>query len=280
MIRSGKPSRRGASRLNAWATSDWAGAAIHPAEPYLANILAREQVDTSPSSPVRSVVATLWPHLVQWGNGNILSVSPSGSFAKGTANSSATDIDLFISLSENTPESLSEIYNKLFRWMHNAGFGPRRQGVSIGITVDGYAVDLVPARRQGPSGTVHSLHKTARNRVWQQTDVSLHILAVALSGRTRAIRVLKLWRDQWGLSFPSILLELVVIRALLGAPGGLAAQIAQALVFVRDHIEKVSIIDPANSNNAISDDLTASEKSALSSAAAFALTLRWQEFVR
>ena len=43
----------------------------------------------------------------------MLSISPSGSFAKGTANRSGTDIDLFISLSESTPETLKEIYDSL-----------------------------------------------------------------------------------------------------------------------------------------------------------------------
>jgi len=43
----------------------------------------------------------------------VLSISPSGSFAKGTANRSGTDIDLFISLSESTPETLKEIYDSL-----------------------------------------------------------------------------------------------------------------------------------------------------------------------
>ena len=40
------------------------------------------------------------------GGNVVLSISPSGSFAKGTANRSGTDIALFISLSESTPETL------------------------------------------------------------------------------------------------------------------------------------------------------------------------------
>jgi hypothetical protein len=36
---------------------------------------------------------------------------------KGTANMSGTDIDLFISLSEQTTETLKEIYDKLFNTM-------------------------------------------------------------------------------------------------------------------------------------------------------------------
>lgn len=72
---------------------------------YLQGILAREAVDTGPYSPVRGVQGILAPLLGEWANGNLISISPSGSFSKGTANHSGTDIDLFISLSENTPNT-------------------------------------------------------------------------------------------------------------------------------------------------------------------------------
>ena len=55
------------------------------ADQYLANILTREAVDTGIYSPVRAVQATLAPNLQQWANKFLLTVSPSGSFAKGTA---------------------------------------------------------------------------------------------------------------------------------------------------------------------------------------------------
>jgi tRNA nucleotidyltransferase (CCA-adding enzyme) len=80
---------------------------------YLRNVLAREQVDTGPFSPVRSIVTTLTPILNQWGNGYLLAIEPSGSFAKGTANQSSTDIDLFLTLSSSTPDTLAQIRNSL-----------------------------------------------------------------------------------------------------------------------------------------------------------------------
>ena len=119
------------------------------ADQYLQTILNREAVDTSVYSPVLNVQATIRPLIARWAatlcsrlvradpllrvpqtdidlfislsestpDGEIfyfgLSISPSGSFAKGTANRSGTDIDLFISLSESTPETLKEIYDSL-----------------------------------------------------------------------------------------------------------------------------------------------------------------------
>ena len=68
-----------------------------------------------------------YPIIQGWAGDRLLSVHPSGSFMKGTANKSGTDIDLFISLSEQTTETLKEIYDKLFNTMKEKGYAPTRQ---------------------------------------------------------------------------------------------------------------------------------------------------------
>src|ERR1035438_7288780 len=92
------------------------------ADQYLHGILLREAVDAGPNSPLLAVQATLMPTLRQWAGNNLLGVYPSGSFMKGTAVLSGTDIDLFLSLSEHTSETLKEIYNKLAR-SNSCGLG-------------------------------------------------------------------------------------------------------------------------------------------------------------
>ena len=84
------------------------------ADEYLRGILGREAVDTGPQSPVREVQSVMDPIIRGWAGNRLLSIHPSGSFMKGTANKSGTDIDLFISLSEETTETLKEVYDKLF----------------------------------------------------------------------------------------------------------------------------------------------------------------------
>ena len=145
---------------------------------YLQGILNRERVDNGPFSPVRGVIQTLSPMLNRWGNGYLLSVEPSGSFAKGTANRSGTDIDLFLSLSSTTPDALSQIRSSLRTQVIGSGYLVRDQNVSIGINVGGYKVDLVPAKRQSPYGNDHSLHRSKAN-TWTKTNVQTHITTVA-----------------------------------------------------------------------------------------------------
>jgi hypothetical protein len=180
---------------------------------YLFGILAREAVDTGPLSPVRGVQAVVFPIIQRWAGNRLVNVHPSGSFMKGTANQSGTDIDLFISLSEETTETLKEIYNLLFDTMKANGYLPTRQNVSINVRVNCYSVDLVPGKRQSSYGNDHSLYRR-KSDTWTKTNVVTHINHVILKGRLAESRIIKLWRSQKKLDFPSFYLELAVINAL------------------------------------------------------------------
>ena len=149
---------------------------------YLRQILAREAVDTGPYSPIRAVQAVIYASIAAWAGNKLVSVNPSGSFAKGTSNLSGTDIDLFISLSHTTTETLREIYNKLFGRMQDLGYAPKKQNVSINVNIGGSSVDLVPARRQDAWSQVHSLYRRKAD-TWTKTNVNTHVAQVSTSGR-------------------------------------------------------------------------------------------------
>ena len=54
----------------------------------------------------------------------------------------------------------------------------------------------------------------------------------------------------------------------------------KCLEYFRDYLPTAQIVDPANTNNNISDDLTAAEKQAISKAAATCLQGSWENLVR
>lgn len=250
------------------------------ADQYLLGILQREAVDTSLMSPVRGVQARIEPTIRAWAGVHLRSISPSGSFAKGTANKSGTDIDLFISLAETATAPLGDIYNSLFNTLKQGGYTPKKQNVSINIQVNGQDVDLVPARQQNLLSQDHSLFRRRAN-TWTKTNVATHIAYVMYGGCVPEIRILKLWRNQKGLDFPSFYLELAVITALRGKGGTLSQRVWNALIYIRDNLATARIVDPANTNNVISDDLTAAEKAAIVAAARTALGAKdWSEIVR
>jgi hypothetical protein len=250
------------------------------ADEYLWGILAREAVSTGPSSPALIAAGALIPALQQWGGAAIESIRPSGSYAKGTANRSGTDIDLFISLKNGTPDTLKEIYETLFAAMQKKNYCPKRQNVSINVKAHGFDVDLVPGKRQDTSSQDHSLYRR-RADTWTKTNVQEHIQYVIGGGRISESRILKLWRNQHSLDFPSFYVEMTVIQALAGRNAGLSENVWQVFTYLRDTFPTARVVDPANTNNIISDDLTAAEKAKVKAAAVAALAAsNWSGIIK
>lgn len=249
------------------------------ADQYLWNILARETVDSSYTSPVRVAGNALVPIIREWASGYLNNVQFSGSFAKGTANRSGTDIDLFISLSNTTPNTLEGIYNTLFTFLQARGYMPKKQDVSINVKINGYSVDLVPAKQQDAASQDHSLYRNRAN-TWLKTNVQTHIQKVISGGRIQESRILKLWRSQHGLEFASFYVELTVIAALSGRNLGLSGNVWEAFKYLRDSFPTARVVDPANTNNVISDNLTISEKAKIRTAAISTLAAsNWSQIV-
>ncbi len=83
------------------------------------------------------------------------------------------------------------------------------------------------------------------------------------------------------MDFPSFYLELSAISALNGSPGTLSQRVLKALTYLRDNLATARVVDPSNTNNVISDDLTAAEKATVANAARAALGAKdWSEIVR
>jgi len=227
------------------------------ADQYVENVLQKYSGNRSAAERVANSMAT---SIQNWAGQQLSRLDYSGSFAKGTANSLSTDVDLFISLKSSTTETLKQIYGSLFGLAQNNGWNPRRQNVSIGVDYSGMKIDLVPGKMQSGYQNVHSLYKRKADS-WTQTNVKLHIDTVAGSGRTKEIRAIKIWRDLHSLSFPSFHLELMVLEALKGkSTNNLASNVLHGLNYIGDNLQSKRIIDPANTNNVISDDLSSSEK--------------------
>ena len=247
------------------------------AEEYLRDVVQKYAVN---AEGARAAGNQIYPILEKWSAGFLNKAEFSGSIAKGTGISLSTDADIFLSLSSTTPDTLADMYETLCNAVSAAGFPVRKQDVSVGTTVNGYSIDLVPGRRQSQYGNEHSLYRN-RTGSWTKTDVQTHIALVSGSGRIDEIRLLKTWRTRHALRFPSFYLELAVLEALHYARhGDIAANVWQSLEYLRDNIESVRFIDPANTNNVVSEDCTASERTAIALQAATSLGKRtWNEIV-
>jgi hypothetical protein len=231
---------------------------------YLRSILQKYAVNVSGAEAAGNAIYTV---IQKWGNIYLLKAEFSGSLAKGTGINIGTDADIFISVSSSTPGSLADLYGTLFNAVSQAGYSAKKQNVSIGTTVNGYKIDLVPGRRQAQYGNDHSLYKNKAGS-WTQTNINTHIDLVKGCNRIEEIKLAKIWRQLHNLEFPSFYLEMVVIDSLKHSKvGDLSNNFLKTLEFFRDNLASTRYVDPANTNNIISDDLNATEKAAISSQA-------------
>jgi hypothetical protein len=234
---------------------------------YLRAILQREAVDTGVDAALRQLEGEVQALCESWAGRYLLEVYPSGAFEKGTANQSGTSIDFVVSLAPQTPFLTKQIYESLFQHFERNGFEPERRAVSIGIRLDGANIDILPGKRESLGNDVHEIYST-RRMTQIKTNLNHHVLDVIESGRREEIRILKLWRDQHELDFPSFYLELSTIAGLRRRPlGELADNVWAALGYFEQLFVGRAILDPANANNVVSGEMAMGEKMTIASAA-------------
>ena len=227
---------------------------------YVLSILKKYEVPRGPESAAEQTASRIAPKIQRWAGDWLASLSYSGSYAKQTAVHGVTEVDLFISLKPEMPGTLKKIYDELFTLAALHGWHPRRQNVSIGISINGLNLDLIPGRAQAGYESYHDLYWLNSDSV-RQTDVNLHAETVAKSHRLKEIRAIKVWRHIHQLDWPSLYLELFVINALTGRDtDSPALNLLHALDSMGEALETTCIVDPANPDNVLSHDLTAEEK--------------------
>lgn len=238
------------------------------ADQYVESVLSKYAVPRGPASPAEQLGVTVAGPLRTWAGQQLNELRYSGSYAKETGVRGISDVDVFISLTSDTSDTLKELYEKLFSLAQTNGWSPRRQNVSVGVTVNGTRGDLVPAKVQAGYQNYHSLYLRKRDS-WTQTNVALHVDTVHTSGRLKEIRAVKIWHMLHNLDFPSLYLELFTIQALSGrSRSTLAENVLHALRTIGTSLTSTRIEDPANTNNVLSDDLTHAEKQQIATLAA------------
>ena len=87
------------------------------AEWYLNQILAKVSQPTEPERQGPAAQFALTPTIQKWAGSELVDITLSGSYAKATAVRGGTDVDLFISLSHNSPRTLGQTYLSLANFM-------------------------------------------------------------------------------------------------------------------------------------------------------------------
>ncbi|MFA5948623.1 MAG: hypothetical protein WC806_06725, partial [Candidatus Gracilibacteria bacterium] len=155
--------------------------------------------------------------LKTWASTCYVNLLYSGSRAKGTAISLASDVDYVVSLTSGCNDNnggLKACYDSLFTKLNSTYSSVRKQNVSVRINLNGLEVDVTPARKQAGNTNNHNLYVSKSNS-WTQTNIQKHITDISQSGRTNEIKILKIWRELNKLDFPSIYLEYLIVDKIL-----------------------------------------------------------------
>lgn len=239
-------------------------------EQYAASIVDKYHIAADPGSAPHRAVDEIIPLLKEWAKQYLLGITLSGAYAKNTAITLTSHADVLITLSPVPDKEMRDVYWNLFEFLTQQNLKPDTRNVSIHLPTHGLWVDLVPAYRDhGIYGNILFNKKTGAT---VHTDVAKHIHLIANSGRQQEISAIKIWRERNRLDFPSLYLELAVLRALESEPfGQLAENVLSVFRYLSRHVEKAMISDPANSKNIVSSDVSDDGKQAIAAAVRGAL---------
>lgn len=242
---------------------------------YLLQILQKYQARDLTSHSI--AISQLKTTLQTWASGCFIEIKGSGSRAKGTAISLASDVDYLVSLINGCNQNnggLEFTYNQLYQYLINAGYqNVRKQNASLRVNLNSLEIDITPATKQLGNTNDHSIWLSKKG-AWKQTNIQKHITDISQSGRTTEIKLLKIWRELNRLDFSSIYLEYLIVSNILLGKSKDSANLGDNVWYVLNELAKdysnplsARIIDPANSNNILSDLLNQTEKNIIISAA-------------
>jgi len=187
----------------------------------------------------------------------------SGSIAKNTAIKSKYDIDIGILFNNEDFDSLQGMFDdvKAVLKKEYGSASIREQNVSIRVQLNSHDIDIVPCRRIDNDKNDVFLHieRTENTRI--QSNIHNHVDIVKNMSELDTIKLLKLWKIQKAIKFKSFALELLVKKAFENESKiGLDKKFEYMMKYIRDNIDTISLVDPSNSNNNVSDSLTDNQK--------------------
>ncbi|MCC8438569.1 hypothetical protein HP567_028960 [Brevibacillus sp. M2.1A] len=240
---------------------------------YLESQLDAEKFDTSEEPEIKEKRDEVEELLRGEYGSKIISFKYSGSIAKHTAIKSSKDMDLAVHFKHDSFDTLKNMYESVSDFLEKH-YTIIDQRVSIGL--DGLNVDVVPGRRIDTEDTTNNdvnLYRTdTETRI--KTNIETHKKHIRDSSARNEIKLMKIWRERWALKFKSFAIELLVIKAMESFSGsGLDNKVKHVLQYIKDEVESINLIDPANSNNNVADIIDSSRKTLFKTTAEYCLTL-------
>ena len=251
------------------------------AQQYLESILAKYNLTEGEVTNLKARRANIENALRTVMGPKIETIYYSGSYAKGTAIRLGFDLDICLYFKPDSFGTLREMYSAVLEVLKSQRLNFTPQTVSIHIDLGGTGIDVVPARSLGDGKGNANLYVMNRDTSLL-TNIPVHKEYISKSKARPTIKLMKVWRDLHSIHFKSFALELLVIKALenTSPDAALDHQFMTALRFATEQTKQVRLIDPANSNNVVSDLIPENDKANLQSQSAASITKKtWGEIV-
>jgi hypothetical protein len=233
---------------------------------YLSGVLIRETMAPQQITVLQGLRSTIEAGLRQQ-FGSAPRFYYGGSYGKGTMLRSAYDLDIVMYFPSSERATLAQLFGAVHQQLLALRYVVRPRTVALRLPYEGgFHIDLVPGRAQDASFRYATLHKNISPPGTLQTSLKVHIDAVTKSGIANIVRLVKLWRLQQGLDFPTFALEIAIARALYGLQkGDLGVATTTVFRFLATNATTMRFEDPANTNNEV--EVVAGQRKAIAAAA-------------
>lgn len=196
-----------------------------------------------------------------------------GSTIEGTA-ILGSDIDIQVrfkkdsTLIEDMKELIESLIEEKFKDQNLVQI--RDQEFSIGLLFEikgqDQRIDIVPMR-EIENGHGDAFIYSSSTKSIKKTNASKQYRTLKFTEKQKKIiHALKGWKMENGIEISSTYIEFLVLRAFrsIHIPRGVEKSLLRIVEFIADNITTIRIVDPGNSNNVISSNLSINEKEVIS----------------
>lgn len=246
---------------------------------WLRNLLASQDLSNAELTSLRTLRQQIEGQLSNNLNGD-KRFYYGGSYGKNTMIKSNYDLDIVVYWDAQSPYTIESIYNSVGDVLKRHWSSVNQKKVSWELPFQGgFHIDVVPGRAIDSKYYEANLYRSD-TKTTLKTSLKKHIDVIKDSGARDVVRLLKLWKVVKRIPIKrTFVLEVLAVDGVKGAPpGDLEAQLMSAFRHIRDVIDRVTIADPANTNNSLTDDLDVSARAVIKRQAQAALDAKtWGE---
>jgi hypothetical protein len=246
------------------------------AQQYLEYLLVKYDLRERDLENLKTKRAILDYLLRQTYGSSIADIHYIGSYLKGTAINLDYNLGLCIYFKKNSFDTLKEMYDGVFKRL-TEDFSVERDNASMSLVYNGDNFGIVPAMMNGEISNLVELYESESGSI-VKTDILFHGDYIKNHSDYLLIRLMKVWKFRHEIRFKSFPLELLTIKALDHLKyEDFGMKLLQVLHFIKNNVEDVKLLDPANPKNVISDIVCDADKKCIRNAAGESLKKKYLE---